>query len=216
MFKNKEIKMSSSTMQDIKLLDVLKSATLWGSVDGERTRNFLITTIKNSQSRIIDIDLRGIKDCDTLFLESAFFDVAKNLYEEYSGQRALVFTIAEEDDIEFRLSDVFKKNNSCIVFRRNNSYEVSGAASYGSKLIMHKLLNYSPIAPEIVCEEIGGSKNENMLEFTKLQQLGIAEKTSGDLYTSPFRLKSIKDSARYFFKKIKIRFARKPLYTFFK
>lgn len=203
--------LGSNTL-DIKLADISASNTLWSVSDGFQVREKLRSAIHRSRKPVIDIDLRGLRDFDTYFVERVFIDLAKEIPSQFRGTRALVFTLPSDDDsIELRLSSVFKKHDTCVVFRKGNTLQLSGAASFESKILWHRLVNYSPVVTEVVCREVGTNKAEFESDLFRLHNAGVATKTANGYYTSVFRQRSIIPFARYYLKLIKLMISTKPI-----
>ncbi len=187
-----------------------QKSSFWGITDGDIVFEYLINNIQKSKNRIINLNLKGVKNFDPLFAEKVFIHLTSYIYNQYKGNRALILSDLSSGEIDYYIDSTFKNKRMFIIVEDENSYSIKGSASYNSAVIFHKLLEYSPIVPKYVCKEIGGDKTQCKNIFFQFHKAGLVKITNKGLYTSTIRYKSKRSSIRSFFKGIKLYFIKKP------
>lgn len=201
----------SSKMGVINLSGELGKSRFWGRIHADSVRIFIQEKIIKLENNIVTVDLKGIEDFDPLFGESVFVDLVKSINSESEKVNTILFADPANEEIDFKLETVLKENSVFAAMKRGHSITIIGDVSYPSKVIFQKLLNYSPIAPEVLCDEIGENEAKCTFQLEEFATVGLARKTKRNLYVTTLHLKGVAADVRRFVKSIKMFFYRKPV-----
>jgi len=155
----------------IKLIDITKTNILFGSSEGKKVYQKLLSVIqKNAHQQIFEISLIDIQTVDSTFFRESIVSIVKQL----TAEKAVYVTDIKSTDVVDNLNYAAIIKQQPVYFWNNKKYRILGPViTTVTQELIDTVINFGPITSADIAEKLNITARNASVKLNKLFKSGL-------------------------------------------